>query len=114
MRIASFAQQYLGQVTTAEEMRFLLLDKDLEERDVLSIASHVEIPEILLHNKIAERIVREIWESEYNIKASLFSSSSLHHLLWNYLHTNYDEEHGRRFYTGCREIKSFAPHRFQF
>ena len=83
----------MGQVTTAEEMRFLLLDKDLEERDVLSIASHVDIPEILLDNKIAERIVREIWESEYNIKASLFSASSLHHLLWNYFHTNYDEEH---------------------
>lgn len=52
----------MDEVTSEEEMRFYLLEKDLDERDALNVIFDCQIIE-LLENPYAQNIVRQIWES---------------------------------------------------
>mmetsp|Transcript_31446 Transcript_31446/g.39061 ORF Transcript_31446/g.39061 Transcript_31446/m.39061 type:complete len:241 (+) Transcript_31446:849-1571(+) len=90
-RILKIAVEYMNEVTTEEEMRFLLLEKDLDSRDALNMIYDNNLIELLL-NPFAQNIVLEIWSSPYNNSHSLAAVSSNHNLLFNYNHCRYDLE----------------------
>lgn len=66
-------------------MRFLLLEKDIENRDALDIITSYKIF-AFLESKFADNVVKEIWRSPYSTNDSLFSASTNHKLtfeFWN-------------------------------
>lgn len=90
-RILKVGADYMAEVTTEEEMRFLLLEKDLDSRDALNMIYDNNLIE-LLQNPFAQNIVQQIWGSPFNNSASLAAASSNHNLLFNYNHCRYDWE----------------------
>jgi len=95
--ILKIAVEYMAEVTTEEEMRFLLLEKDLDSRDALNMIYDNNLIELLV-NPFAQNIVEQIWGSPYNNSHSLASVSSNHNLLFNFNHCRYDLETQSRFY----------------
>lgn len=81
----------MSEVSSEDEMRFLLLEKDLDNRDALNLIYDYRLIE-LLENPFAQNIVLQIWGSPYNNSSSLASVSSNHNLLFNYNHCRYDWE----------------------
>ncbi|CDW87773.1 transient receptor potential cation subfamily member 4 [Stylonychia lemnae] len=111
-KLIKIATAYMNDIQSEEEMRFILLEKDLDERDSLNIIYDCEIIE-LLKNPFSQNIVQQIWSSQYNNSHSLFSVSSLHKMLFNYNHCLYDEEENLRFYK-ARDLSKFGCHGYQF
>lgn len=64
-KIVVIASQYMQQVTSEEEMRYLLLEKDLDNNDALNHIYDLDLVD-LLSNPIAQNIVENIWTSPYN------------------------------------------------
>lgn len=70
-------------VDTEQEMRFLLLEKDLEHRDSLDLITRFKIFPFL-ESKFSENVVKEIWRSPYSTNNSIFSASTNHMLTFEY------------------------------
>jgi len=111
-RIVKMAVEYTAGVQTEEEMRFYLLEKDLDNRDALDIVYSYGITELIDH-PFAQNIVHEIWASPYNNSHSLFTVSSTHTLLFNYNHCRYDEESRLRNVRN-RDLDRYGCHGYQF
>jgi len=79
-------------------MQYLLLEKDIDYRDSLNMIYDFEIVE-LLETPFAQKVVRAIWESKYNVSSTILSTSSIHNMLFNYNHCRYDLEKKLRFTT---------------
>lgn len=88
----------------------MLLEKDIDSRDSLNVVYDYEVIE-LLENPYAQKIVNNIWESKYNVSASIFSVSTVHNLLFNYDHCRYDMEKKYRF-TKKKDLDQFGTHGF--
>lgn len=110
--IVNIAGQYLEKVDNEEEMYYLLLEKDIDYRDSLNVVYDYQVVE-LLENPFAQKIVKNIWESKYNVSSSILSTSTVHNLLFNYNHCRYDMEKQLRF-NSKKELKDFGTHGFQF
>lgn len=68
-----------------EEMRYLLLEKDIEERDALDLITKFKIYKFL-ESKFAENVVNEIWRSPYATGNNIFTASTNFFLLFEYYH----------------------------
>lgn len=110
--IVGIAKNYMDVVDNEEEMQYLLLERDYDNRDSLNIIYDVEITE-LLENPYAQKIVNNIWESKFNVSCSIFSTSTVHNLLFNYNHCRLDMEKKLRF-NQRKDIEQFGTHGFQF
>jgi REP element-mobilizing transposase RayT len=111
-QILRVAVCYLTEVQSEDEMRFLLLEKDLDNRDALNMIYDNNLVELIKH-PFAQNIVHQIWTSPYNNSQSMFSASSVHTLLWNYNHCRFDMEAALRFYRK-RNLQTVGCHGFQF
>ena len=111
-KLIRVATQFMNEIQTEEEMRFYLLEKDLDERDALNVIYDYQVIE-LLQNPFTQNIVQQIWTSQYNNSHSLFAVSSLNHLLVEYNHCRFDEEEHYRFYQR-RDLSKVGCHPFQF
>jgi hypothetical protein len=111
-RILKIAVDYMAEVTTEEEMRFLLLEKDLDSRDALNMIYDNNLIDLLI-NPFAQNIVTQIWGSSYNNSDSLAAVSSNHNLLVNYNHCRYDLEQQLRFYN-AKDLDKVGCHNYQF
>lgn len=89
----------MSRVTRQDEMRYLLLEKDLEERDSLDLITKFEIFKFL-KSQFAENVVKEIWRSPYATSDSLQAASTNFFLLFKYYHCEQDIEKQTRFFTG--------------
>ena len=58
-----------------DKIREIIFEKDFGRRDCLDIISEYDISD-LLNNKNMEKIALEIWESQYDIKGTIFECSS--------------------------------------
>ena len=67
----------------------------------------------LLDTAHAQKVVTHIWESKYNVSASIFAASSIHNLLFNFNHCRYDLEKKLRF-NAKKDLAHYATHGFQF
>ena len=54
----------MAKVESEYEMKYLLLEKDIEHRDSLDIITKYRIVEFL-ETQLAENVVKEIWRSAY-------------------------------------------------
>lgn len=99
-------------VTTIEEMRFLLLTQDLDYRDALVYICEYSILE-LIKVPLAAEVASEFWNSRYNIRGLPFIVSTNHNLLFNYNHTQYDMEGKMRFYKK-KDLRKIGCHEYQF
>ena len=54
----------MEQVSGEAEMRFLLLEKDIDNRDSLELITNFEIY-AFIKTQYADRVVKEIWRSAY-------------------------------------------------
>lgn len=111
-KIIGISVQFMNEVQTEDEMRFLLLEKDLDTRDALNLIYDNQIVQLLEH-PFAQNIVHSIWKSPFNNCNSMFSASSAHTLLWNYNHCRFDMETKLRFYEK-RDLNAIGCHAFQF
>ena len=84
-------KEYMKMVEQEREMRYLLLEKDFENRDSLDMISRYQIEEFL-ESKYAENVVKEIWRSPYATNNQIFSASTNHNLTFNFNHCVRDEE----------------------
>ena len=82
-KIVHIAEKYMSEVISEEEMRYLLLERDLDNNDALNHIYNYDLIE-LLQNPIAQNIVEHIWTSPYNNSQSMAVASSLHNLLFNW------------------------------
>lgn len=73
----------MTKVSGEEEMRFLLLEKDIEDRDSLDLITKYSIFSFL-RSQFAENVVREIWRSPYATNDSIFTASTNFYLLFQY------------------------------
>ena len=65
-RIEEVTKQYMNKVETELEMRYLLLEKDFEDRDALDLITiHKIYP--MLESKFADNVVKEISMQDYDI-----------------------------------------------
>jgi hypothetical protein len=64
-RIEALTKEYMKRVETESEMRFLLLEKDMENRDALDLITRYKII-AFLESKFADNVVKEIWRSPYS------------------------------------------------
>ena len=78
-------------------MRYLLLEKDYENRDSLDLITKFTILEFL-ESQFADNVVKEIWRSPYATNNSIFSASTNHNLTFAFNHCIRDEEIDKRFY----------------
>ena len=62
-------------------MRFLLLEKDIDERDSLDLITHFSIFSFL-ESQFAENVVKEIWRSPYATYDSIFTASTNYYFLF--------------------------------
>ena len=108
--IVKIAKEYMDRVDNEEEMRDLLLEQDIDIRDSLNIIYDYDVVE-LLENPYAQKIVMNIWESKYNVSASIFAASTVHNLLFNYNHCRYDMEKKLRW-TQWKQLNQFRTHGF--
>jgi hypothetical protein len=111
-KITAIAVQFMAEVNSEDEMRFLLLEKDLDNRDALNMIYENNLADFLRH-PFAQAVVQQIWSSPYNNSSSVFCASANHQLLWNYNHCRYDMENTLRFWKK-RDLKAFGCHGFQF
>lgn len=111
-RILHIASQYMDQVSSEEEMRYLLLEKDLDNNDALNLIYDFQLIE-LLHNPYAQDIVENIWTSPFNNSESIASASSIHNLLLNWNDCRQDKESQMRFYRN-KDLNTIGCHGFQF
>ncbi len=101
-------QTYMQKVEHEREMRYLLLEKDIEHRDSLDLICKHQIQE-LLESPFAENVVKEIWRSPFAANDNIFSASTNHKLTFDYFHCVRDEEIDNRFYKG-KNMKDIQSH----
>ena len=70
---------YLHKVDSEYEMKYLLLEKDLEHRDSLDLITKYNLIEFI-DSQYAENVVKEIWRSPYATQDSILSASTNHML----------------------------------
>ena len=90
-KIEELVGKYMSRVTRQEEMRYLLLEKDMEDRDALELITKLEIY-TFLQSQFAENVVKEIWRSAYATSDSIWAASTNFFLLFNYFHCEQDLE----------------------
>jgi hypothetical protein len=91
-------------VTGEEEMRYLLLEKDFEDRDSLDLITSLNIISFL-ESRFAENVVFEIWRSPYATNDLIFTASTNFYFLFEWYDCIIDQENGRRFFNG-KHIKN--------
>ena len=104
--------EYMNQVTTEQEMRYLLLEKDFIDKDALELITNYNIVKFL-ETSLAENVVNEIWRSPYATSDQIFSASTNFFLLFKFYHCSTDEEKNRRLFRG-KNIKEIENHLMQF
>ena len=62
-------------------MRFLLLEKDVNNRDALELISNYEVYSFL-QSQYADNVVKEIWRSPYATQDLIFQASTNFYLLF--------------------------------
>ena len=102
----------MNQVSGEQEMRYLLLEKDIEDRDALELITRLEIISFL-RSQFAENVVKEIWRSPYAAGDSIFTASSNFYMLFQYYHCIVDEEQSRRLMQG-KDVRKIQNHSMQF
>ena len=102
----------MEQVSGEQEMRYLLLEKDFEDRDALDLITRFQIFDFL-RSPYAENVVKEIWRSPYATSDSIFSASTNFFLLFEYYDFIQDEEINKRLGKG-KDIKKIKNHSMQF
>lgn len=80
-KIETVVSSYLMKVSGESEMRYLLLEKDIEDRDALDLISKCNIPEFL-KSQFAENVVKEIWRSPYATNDSIYTASTNYFMLF--------------------------------
>lgn len=78
-------------VNGEQEMRYLLLDKDIEDRDALDLITRLSIISFL-RSQFAENVVKEIWRSPYAAGDSIFTASTNFFMLFEFYNCIVDEE----------------------
>ncbi|CAI2363473.1 unnamed protein product [Moneuplotes crassus] len=111
-KIVQILLSYMEDVTTIEEMRFLLLTQDLDYRDALTYICEYSILE-LLEVPLAAEVAGEFWNSKYNIRGLPCIVSTNHNLLFNFNHTRFDMESQMRFYNR-KDLRKIGCHEYQF
>ena len=104
--------EYMRQVSGEQEMRYLLLEKDFEDRDALDLITAFHIFDFL-RSPYAENVVKEIWRSPYATSDSIFSASTNFFLLFEYYDCIQDEEINQRLGRG-KDVSSIQNHSMQF
>lgn len=110
--IKTFTRAYLKGVEHQEEMRYMLLDKDFENRDALDLITRYGIVE-LLESHLAEAVVWEIWRGAYATHDSIMSASTNHMLMWEYWHCRQDVEATHPFLR-VKKSDEIEAHLMQF
>lgn len=93
-------------------MRYLLLEKDLEERDQLDLITKYSIYSFLT-SQFAENVVKELWRSQYATSDSIFAASTNFYLFFNYYHCEKDEEMNNRFMKN-KQLSQIENNSMQF
>lgn len=93
-------------------MKYLLLEKDFENRDALDLITTYEIEEFL-ESQFAENVVQEMWRSAYATYDSILAASTNHMLTFHYWHCVRDLEYEMPF---CKynDAKKIEAHPMQF
>ena len=89
----------MDNVAGEQEMRYLLLERDIEDRDALDLITKLSIISFL-RSQFAENVVKEIWRSPYAAGDSIFTASTNFYMLFEYYHCIIDEEQSRRLLKG--------------
>jgi len=84
----------MEKINNFNEMRILLLEQDLQGREILILIEQLKLYEILKNEKMP-LVVDSIWSTKYTVAESFFDgNSNLYKLLWNWpINTKIDLEH---------------------
>ena len=93
-------------------MRYLFLEKDMDDRDALELITNYEIVNFL-KTQYAENVVKEIWRSPYATNDMIFQASTNYFLLFNYFNCIQDDEKNFRLFRG-KNVKNIENHSMQF
>ena len=74
--VINIASKYIEAIEDEAEIHSLCFEKDYENRDSLELVSKYNIFQIM-NNKNMEKIALELWESYYDIKGDIMTTSSI-------------------------------------
>ena len=113
-KILTICTAFMAEVRSEEEMRFYLMETDLDERDSLMLVFDFDLIELLEH-PFSQSIVYNIWTSHYDTSNSMLSVSTAYTLLFDYNHCRYDDEVKMRpALKSSIDLARFGCHDFQF
>jgi hypothetical protein len=114
-KICQVCIKFMDGVQSEEEMRFYLLELDLDERDSLMVIYDFDLIELIEH-PFCQSIIYNIWTSPYDTSHSMFTVSTAHTLLFNYNHCRYDDEQRLRLLPlkNNKDLSRFGCHDYQF
>ena len=81
--IVAITREYMHKVEQEAEMKYLLLEKDFENRDALDLITTYAIEEFL-ESQFAENVVQEMWRSSYATYDSILAASTNHMLTFHF------------------------------
>ena len=93
-------------------MKYLLLEKDFENRDALDLITTYSIEEFL-ESQFAENVVQEIWRSPYATFDSILAASTNHYLTFHWWHCVRDLEYEHRVIE-MQDVTKIEAHPMQF
>ena len=113
--LVSILTSYQNEIDIEKYEQLLFFDKDLENRDTLSVSCFNDVPELFEHQTM-ELISDQIWNSQYSIEGNLITSGSyICYLLFSNFWSRIDEEKDIRDSHFFRRDPDFIKtHRYQF
>jgi len=105
----------INQISVDSIMKFILYDKDIENRDTIGIILDNHIIDFL-NNAIVEKIANEVWNGPFDLaKNPLQSTSSLYKLIMHHkLFGDKDVEAGLRNNLFVRNFEGRKTHKFEY
>ena len=113
-RATEIGSAFIEDIEDPVQLKALLFEKDVSNRDALTLISMYNMHEMLAIKNI-EKTALALWNSDYDASGSIMECSSAFKILFHYQVTSpFDFEQHFRFYNSreCRRVEEQQHHLF--
>lgn len=111
-RVKTMVLEYIETVDDENYLTTIILERDFENRDALTIAVELELLELVQNTKV-EAIISRIWSSDFEVNGSFFEMSTPYQIMMQPSNADVDVEELNRFYR-IRNIENYAQYDSNF
>ncbi len=104
----------LEEVNMDQQMKFILFDKDLDDRDVIGLILQYHLVDFL-SNTMIEKIANEVWNGPYDLSHNpLAATSVVWKLVTSHTHSEVDYEYNIRHKALTRNVAAMRNNQYEF